>query len=370
MNLKPNIGLLILGALLSFQQITWAQSNLKEGNNQFALYTKSGDMKLLQKAREFSDKAYVLDKDSVAERNNLLRALVYSSLSVADSNRAQKYSQDPIAVSEDALSRISDANFKSENQAQLQYIRKNMANAYLHLSQKALSNNKYAEALENLKQVDHYNDGTLQVKHNLAVISRKLGKVQEAINYYTEFMEAEAEVKPEYYMILSKMYLDLQQDSEALRVLQSGKQLFPDNREILFTILNVCADNGSYSQVAALSETALSLEPNNVNLNYLAGYAHEVIGKYNKAHQYYQRVVELDENNYQGNLELGLLYLKEYLESKQEEKEINAQKYLLKANEIDPNAENALKSLAILYEQTGNSIQLERVKSQLNQNTF
>lgn len=370
MNRKLKFGLLVGSLLLYGQQEGFAQSNLKEGNNHFALYTKSGDFKILEKARDFSDKAYVTGKDSTSDRNNMLRSLVYSSLAVADSNRTLKYSKDPIQVAVDALNHLQDPDYSDENQQQIFYVRKNLANAYLALSRKSLSNNKYEEALEHLQQVDRYNDGALQVKHNLAVISRKLGKTREAIQYYKAFMEQEEEAKPAYYLVLSKMYLAVQEDAEALNTLQEGRDRFPDNREILFSILNVCADNGSYTQVASLIDEAIEMEPDNVALNYLAGYANEVVGDFDKAYKYYKRVVKLDENNYKGNLELGLLYLKEYLQKQEEEKEINAQKYLLKANEIDPNAENALKSLAILFEQTGNSIQLERVQNQLNQNTF
>lgn len=349
----------------------FAQSNLKEGNNHFALYTKSGDFKMLEKAKKFSDDAYVTAKDSASDRNNMLRALVYSSLSVADSNRKLKYKKDPIEVAADALNLLQDPDYNYENEQQIRYVRKNLANAYLMLARRALSNNKYQEAFTNLKLVDTYNDGALQVKHNLAVVSEKLGKTPEAIKYYTAFMEQESEAKPQYALILARMYQKTGQDSEALKVLQQARDLFPDNRDILFTILNVLADNGSYGQVVSLVDEAIGMEPENPELNYLAGYANEVTGNTSKARKYFEQVIRLDENNFDANLELGLLYLRQYLKgSGEEDKMNNAQKYLLKANEIDPDAVDALKSLAILYEKTGDSMQLERVKNQLNQNTF
>src|SRR5690606_17081803 len=124
----------------------FAQSNLKEGNNHFALYTKSGDFKMLEKAKKFSDHAYVTAKDSASDRNNMLRALVYSSLSVADTNRKLKYKKDPIEVAADALNLLQDPDYNYENEQQIRYVRKNLANAYLMLARRALSNNKYQEA--------------------------------------------------------------------------------------------------------------------------------------------------------------------------------------------------------------------------------
>src|SRR5690606_19119762 len=88
--------LLVCVFLFLGQGFVYGQSNEKEGNNFFALYTKTGDFANLEKAKKFSDDAYKERRDSSSYRNNLLRALVYSSLSVADSNRRLKYSKDPI----------------------------------------------------------------------------------------------------------------------------------------------------------------------------------------------------------------------------------------------------------------------------------
>src|SRR5690554_4345978 len=86
-------GIIILGLFLFCgQSLLFGQSNLKEGTNNFALFTKTGEFKNLETARKHSDEAYKTAKDSTSYRNNLLRALVYSSLSVADSNRKLKYS--------------------------------------------------------------------------------------------------------------------------------------------------------------------------------------------------------------------------------------------------------------------------------------
>src|SRR5690606_31264955 len=103
-------------------QLSWAQSNLKEGNNNFARYTKSGDIKDLLEARKFADLAYKERRDSASYNNTLLRGLVYSSLAVADSNRTQKYVKDPIEEAEFMLSRLNDEQLNYENEAQINYL--------------------------------------------------------------------------------------------------------------------------------------------------------------------------------------------------------------------------------------------------------
>ena len=133
MTLKSiNIGLVLILGLFIYngQSLVFGQSNLKEGNNNFALYTKSGDFKKLEAARKHSDGAYSTPKDSVSYKNNLLRALVYSSLAVADSSRKLKYSDDPIQVAIHSFKLLNDKNLNYENEGEITFIRRKIAHAY------------------------------------------------------------------------------------------------------------------------------------------------------------------------------------------------------------------------------------------------
>src|SRR5690606_4472193 len=136
-----------------------AQSNEKEGSNQFAMYTKNGDFKVLEEARKFSDNAYKERRDSSSYRSNLLRALVYSSLSVADSNRTLMYEKDPLEEANIALAKLDDKQLNFENEAQLIYINRKIAHGYLILGKKALSKNEFQAAYDHYKQVDSFGRG-------------------------------------------------------------------------------------------------------------------------------------------------------------------------------------------------------------------
>ena len=83
---------------------------------------------------------------------------------------------------------------------------------------------------------------------------------------------------------------------------------------------------------------------------------------------FYDKVLDLDENNFDANLALGLIYLNEFLSDKNNlEAQYNAQTYLLTANSVKPYAVNALKGLALYYETTNEEDQLDRVNVLLNQ---
>lgn len=363
--------LLLFVVFLVGQNFAWAQSDEKEGSNSFAMYAKTADFKHLENAKKFSDNAYKERRDSTAYRNNLLRALVYSALAVADSNRTLKYSKDPIDEAKFALAKLDDEQLNYENEAQITYIHRKLGNAHLILGRRALNNNKYDEAYNHLKQVDTLTKGDINVKHNLSVLASQLEKPEEAIKYYNAYLENKGNTAPGDVLILADLYNKAGNQNERLNTLLTGSDSYPDNKDILFQIINIYAANGSYDAVVPLIEHAIRLEPENVELNYLAGYTYEVTGNRKQAEQYYKTTLELDDNNYNANFELGLLYLSDFVgDTSVIEKQELAEKYLLKANEIDPNSLNALKSLAILFDKSGDTIQYERVSNQLNQNTF
>lgn len=349
------------------QTLLFGQSNLKEGNNNFALFTKTGEFKNLESARKYSDEAFKTSKDSTTYRNNLLRSLVYSSLAVADSNRTLKYTKDPIDVARYSLNQLTDKDLNYENDGQLVYIRRKLALAYQFNAKRALSNNEYQGAFDNFQKVDSFSNGQLSVKKNLAFLSEKLDKKELAISYYKAYLKNRAQSRPEDFLILSKLYVETGNQNESVNALLSALDIYPKNKAVLFKLINTYANNRAYDAIVPIIGNAIALDPENIDLLYLAGYANEVTGNRKMAEVYYQNVINLDENNYEGNLELGLLYLKTYLKNPTSENEELAEKYLLKANEIDPTALNALKALAILFKKAEDTFQYERVQNQINQ---
>lgn len=346
-----------------------AQSNIKEGQNAFARYTKSNAFAELEKARKFSDDSYKLKRDSLSYRNNLLRALVYSSLAVADSSRKLKYTRDPIDETLLALKKLKDDRLNYENEPEISYIRKRLSNAFLMKANRALADGKSAEAMSFYHSVDSLSVADdAEVAHNMAVLSEKLGKKEQAISYYREFVNDRQLSRPEYILRLATLYEEVGNKGEMRQILLTGRDQFPKNKDILFQLINTYANAGAYDAVATLVDEALTHEPENLHLNYLAGYAYEVTGNRSQAEKLYKKVIVLDANHFDANFELGLLYLRDFLDDPHnEDKKLIAQEYLLKANEINPNAVNALKSLAVFYNRTGDLVQLERVNSKLNQ---
>lgn len=353
--------------LLSFSLTVEAQSNLKESSNSFARYTHTGDIKELESAKKFIDDAYKTRRDTMSSKNNILRALVYSSIAYADSTQKIKTPEDPIYITKRAVAKIKvrdKDNFESE----FNYINQNLAAAYIYRANKSIAKKEYDKAYESFLEVDKLGNKSKDVTNNLALLASQAGKIDEAIIYYnTIIKDSDAEVSK--YLALAKLYKEKGENQLYLNTLQDARVKFEDNKEVLFLLLQTFAENKFYSAIVVVIDEALKYEPENIDLYYLGGYSNESTNNIQAAKKYYEQVLNLNENNFDASLALGLIYLNEFLKNPKEnfEAQYNAQDYLLKANGIKPYAINALKGLALFYETSEDEDQLDRVNLLLNQ---
>lgn len=363
---------LLLGAACLTNSVSaHAQSNLKEGNNQYALYTKSGDIKQLDQARTHADNAYKTRRDSMGFRNNLLRALVYSTLSVVDSNRTKKYTEDPLITAELALEKLTDRQLSFENEPEIKHATRFVANGHLILANRALSSGKDQEAYDRFIKIHSMASDTYDVRHNLAVLSDRLGHHEEAIERYLELLQSPKTAKASYIQALADLYEKTSLDLGLVNILITGHEMYPEDRDILFRLINTYHARESYDAIIPLADQAVEMDPESTDLRYILAFAFEETGDIKRAKEQYEALIALDRNNYEGNLGLGLIHLQAYLDNPADRAPLNrAQDLLLRANQIKPSGVNTLRSLAVLYENKGDIIQLERVNNILDQLTL
>lgn len=363
---------LIVGLGIILQGNVQAQSNLKEGFNQYALYSKSGDVKLLDAARKFSDEAFKTRKDTLSFRNNLLRGLVYSSLAIDDSNRTKKYTEDPIILATRALSNLKDRQLAYENEPEINHIRRHLSNAHLIVANKAVNKKEYAVAYDRLRIIDSMRVlDNPEITYNLAVLSKQLGKNQESIGFYNKLIASNKGNRLPYFHALADIYEEQNEKQLFLNTLKEANAIYEKDLKLLYRLLHFYQNESQHETIISLVDNVIKLAPNDADLYYIAGYAHDALGNFNTAKGYYEQLLSIEPFNYVGNFALGLIYLRGYLEDKKNNTlQTKAEEYLLRANQVDPTGKNTLKSLAILYQNEGNIIQLERVNQILNQLTL
>lgn len=357
---------ILSGVLLCISVNTYAQSNYKEGSNSFAFYTQTGDLKNLESAKKFIDAAYVTRRDSSNTRVNVLRSMIYSAMAYADSTRSIKNPKDPIDITYDAVAKLKPRELQDYS-SEMKYVRQNLAAAHIYNANKSLTKKDYSGAYDSYMKVKNLNIANYDVTYNLALLAVQTGQYNAAVGYYDHIIKQE---KPtaEHYLQLANVYQQIGNKQGVLNTLQTARIKFPESKAVLMNLIQEFAQNTEYKAIVPIIDEAIKYEPQNVELNYLAGYSNETVGNVDIAKKYYQQVLQLNGNNYESNLALGLIYLNDFLrDENNNEAQYNAQNLLLKANEIRPYDVNALKSLSLYYEKSGDLAQLDRVKLLLNQ---
>lgn len=367
-NNMKNKGLLFLFFLGAPLSQVLAQGPTKEAMNNFALYSNSGKITYLQKAKTLIDGALLNRKDSSNYKNNLTRALIYSSLAYEDSSRTIKYVKDPIEETQFSLSFLDNPKLNDENKPQLDFVNTQLSKAWIVKANRSLRLERYREAYNNYLVVDSISPNQTIVLHNLALLSERLGLYNRAISYFEQLIQDRKRALPEYYLMLANLY-ESRNSNRAFDVLQEGRKLFPTNRDLLFRLINIYSDNGSYGMVESLIKDAMKQVPEDADLNYLAAFSYDINGKTEKAEELYKKVIDVESDNYNANYSLGLLYLKKYLSSSTNDENYQnlAKKYLTLAGEINPNSVKVLKSLALLYNKSGDMVEQEKINNKLKQ---
>ncbi|HZH55516.1 MAG TPA: TRAFs-binding domain-containing protein, partial [Sphingobacteriaceae bacterium] len=266
----------------------------------------------------------------------------------------KKYTEDPLVTAERALSNLTDRQYRFENEPEIKHASQYLANGHLIVANRALIKGEDELAYESFLQVQSIAPETYQVEHNLALLSHRLHKHEEAIRRYEALLEEGKTAKPSYIHALADIYGEEKKDMQVVNVLVRGHELYPNNKEILFRLINTYNEKQAYDAIVPLVEQAVKLDPENATLHYIAAYAFDVTGDQKSALESYERLIELDHNNYEGNLGIGLIYLEDYLKNPESRTAQNrAQEYLLRANQINPSGINTLRSLAVLINKRG-----------------
>lgn len=358
--------ILLLVLSLFFTLVSRAQNPTKEAMNAFAHFTKTQDSKQLETARNRIDEAFKTSKDSLSQKNNLIRAMIYSALAVVDSQRNFVYRKDPLQEASYSYARINHQKFRADHEAEIEFIKNQLARGYVYEASNALEYSNFEVAAAAFTTVDSLLPGDLRIKHNLAVLYEKLGHLDKAIFYYSQLIVSKPE--PAYYFNLAELYNLRRREALAFEILQKGRSEFPKDRDLVFKEINHLAEKQEYAAVIRLLPNAIKLDEHSIPLNFLAGFSYEMTGNNSKAEEHYEKVLNSNPNNYDGNYALGLLYLNSFIQNQEKTQLMyTALNHLSKANEIDPNQIKTLQSLAILYKHSGDVIQLERVNNKINQ---
>jgi len=230
-----------------------------------------------------------------------------------------------------------------------------------------LYNSDFQNAESSFQKAHAYDLGFVPVNAYIAFTNSKLGNLKQAAVYYDNIINADT-AKKEYNAIAAQNFELIGDTTKALDILKKARKSDPTDRVLLLNVATIYNNRGDYKSLAPLIKPLLDLNPNNADIAFVAGNCYDHLAQYDKAESFYLQAVELNNgSSYDPMFNLGLLYLKmSSIKSDDGKKDITyAAQWLEKANEISPNDIKCLKLLQIVYKQTGNENQLQRVNDKL-----
>ncbi|OCX53412.1 hypothetical protein BEL04_03675 [Mucilaginibacter sp. PPCGB 2223] len=345
---------------------------MKDVINNIAFYYKKNDLKYLSDAKKSVDAAFKTRADSLDLGKNVYKAVVYSSIVYIDSLNKLKQPDTLFLQTTKLVNRIIHNHKAYKFDPEINYIKGCIANVYLRRAFDGYRHNNYRSAINDFKLAKNYVPAFREIDGYLGNIYYKLGSYTTAVTYYDTLLHTR---KPrlEYIQSAANTYKILGDTARALQIIKDGREDYPRDRYLQTEEANIYNNRKDYGKLRPLVDELLAQEPNDAELIFMAANCYDHLNDFDKAASLYQNAIELSSTDFTPVFNLGLLYLRKATTVKKHEDywaDINQSKsWLEKASEISPNNQACLKALQMLYLQTGNDSQLNKVNIKLKQLT-
>lgn len=391
--------LLTLMVLITFSTITFAQNNKVTS----AIFDhKYGD---LDKAKTNIDLAAKHPKTISSAKTWFYHGLIYSDL-YSDSTH-NSLCDNCLLTAATSFSKASEYDSKKEYLGKIQLQREILKarlyekGATLFGEGADLQKEKVAEAaqvkyLEALSIFEMLINDTIyklykdpNVIYNATLSADRATEYEKAVKYYELLFtldtlgELEKE-KPLFYRSVADLHLrELKDTTAALDVLNRGREIFPENKEIIIDELNVYLATGQQEVAIKKLEKATELDAKNPTLFFALGATYDGLKDYKNAKTAYLKALELKPDYFDVNYNLGALLFNEGAEMVKKANAIpyeqvkkykaaevefkakfaEAKPYLEKAFELRDDDYNTLLSLQQIYSRLGETQKSKDMKA-------
>jgi tetratricopeptide (TPR) repeat protein len=216
-----------------------------------------------------------------------------------------------------------------------------------------------------------YAPSFIQLNAYIAFSNNKLGNLRAAAKYYTGLIGSDS-TKAEYVEAASTIYKSFGDTVTALEIVKKGRKVLPNDKSLLLDEANIYNNKKDYRSLVNLLPALLEINTNNADIAFVAANCYDHLNQYDKAESLYLHAIELNSSAYEPIFDLGLLYFKQgeiKREGSNAQNTGRAVQWLQKANEIAPNDVNCLRVLQMVYTQTGNNDQANKINDKLKQLT-
>jgi tetratricopeptide (TPR) repeat protein len=391
--------------------------------NKVAATYAEADKKLVM-ARASIDKAAVNEKTAKLPDVYALKAAIYATLAMRDTNAVK--TMPLFTTADEALKKAKEADVDGKNKTIISEAATQLAQYQLNKGIKDYQAKNFEGAYNdfNYYQTLFPADTTAVYYTGLAAVQAK--KFPEALSTYSKLLPTTFSKRESIYMDMSTIYLQQKDTVNALKYATEGVEKFPSNSDLRRREIEIGLQTGKALEIIGKIQAAIVNDPKNKTLYYYAGLTYTSFGnntgdeifalkktsgkdlkestlppflaKLNplqakkddymaKAVEMYKKALEIDPEYYEANLNAGFAllspgidmynYANNYLPpSKQKEYNAalakstamveNAKPYLLKATALKPTSVDALRNLKNYYLVTKNTAEANETQKKID----
>jgi tetratricopeptide (TPR) repeat protein len=222
---------------------------------------------------------------------------------------------------------------------------------------------------------------------NTGFVASLAGNHEDAIEYFNRAKEMNYR-ESNLYVLLKDAYVNIGDSISAEKILQEGFQKFPQDNTVLVELVNFYINADNAQQALNYLALAKEQEPNNPSYHFAEGTLYERIGEPEKAVPAYERALELDPDLFEPNYNMGVMHYNHAVNMLIEANEIMdnvkfeaardaaydelrlAVPFLEQAHKADPEHEDTMDTLRIIYYRLGMEEKLEEMNKKLGRETM
>jgi tetratricopeptide (TPR) repeat protein len=342
---------------------------LKSVVNNLAFYRQKKDLKYLTMAQKSADS--LLKADSTDIERKVYQAVVNSSILYIDSANTLKQPDKLFTQTVALVDWLSSERKIYRYEPEMGYAKRCLTNVYIRKAFVYIKSSDFINALKLFQNAERYSPSYKPLKAYIAYSNSKLGNLQAAGKYYTGLITGDS-TKAEYVEAAAYTYKSVGDTITALEIVKKARKFLPNDRSLLLDEANIYNNRKDYRSLAPLLPALLDININNADIAFVAANCYDHLNQYDRAESLYLQSIELNSSTFEPVFNLGLLYFKQSILKRQgdsSENEARAAQWLEKASEISPNNVNCLKVLQLVYAQTGNQEQMDKINNKLKQLT-
>lgn len=334
----------------------------------------------------------------------MLKARLHLDIAVTEEEAYKNLAENPVLVADEAMQKVIELDKANQFFLQVQPIMLYLSELTFNLGAQAYEQEQWNQASDHFLRAYEIGltfDAIDTTTYYYAGLTAEIGRnFPRAFKIYTDLYEMKYD-EPILYSSLSNVAMALGDTVQGKRFALIGRELYPDNLDLIFAEANVHIFTGNIDNARDILNLAIEKDPENPNLYFAFGANYDKMAQdttytaeerdfaFEEAAKAYRMAIDLNPNYFDAVYNLGVLYfnkgirifeeaderLRQTHDFAQYEKDearfkevwLNAQPFLERSKEMidenDPNYRVVILSLVELYARTNQPEKMKEIES-------